>query len=170
MLYTSAEAAKLLKRLNEEHDAVLNREIQSQSFLASVGEVPDSVRPDYNYAETQEKLKEIERKIRIVKHCINQFNITHIVPGFNMTVDQMLIYIPQLTATKTKLYSMKSVLPKTRDTSGSFSRSGNIIDYRYANYDVSIAEKDFNLVSDALAKAQTALDLINSTETMEIEF
>jgi hypothetical protein len=45
------------------------------------------------------------------------FNVTHTVPGFDMTIDQILVYIPQLTAKKIKLYEMKTKLPKTRDES-----------------------------------------------------
>lgn len=62
----------------------------------------------------QLQLRELEDKIRKVKHAINQFNLTQDVPGFNMTIDQMLIYIPQLTARKNKLNRMRSRLPKER--------------------------------------------------------
>ena len=44
-----------------------------------------------------------------------------------------------------------------------------IIDYRYANYDIEAVKADYQRVSDELAKAQTALDLVNTTMTMEIE-
>ena len=86
-----------------------------------------------------------------------------------MTIDEMLVYIPQLTNRSRKLYDMKSKLPKTRDNAGSYGRGGNIIDYRYANYDIKAAEADYEKITDELSRAQTALDLINSTETIDIE-
>lgn len=165
MKYTSSEAAKLLRKLNEEHGALLEMEVQSREFLASVNEVPDSVRPFYDYAATQAKLAANEAQIRKVKHAINLFNTTHTVPGFDMTVDQMLVYIPQLTARKNKLQTMRSRLPKSRESGG--MRSG-IIDYRYTNYDIAEAARAYEEAADELARAQNALDTVNTTETLEI--
>ena len=168
MQYTSAQAAKILRRLNEEHIALLNMEQQSKDFLASVGEDPESVRPDYDYAATQAKLAELEQKIRRVKHAISVFNTTTLVPEFGMTVDQLLVYIPQLSQRKIKYADMMSKLPKARETGAAYTR-GNIIDYRYANYDISAAEKDYSEAADTLGRAQTALDVVNNTLTMEID-
>ena len=97
MLYTSAEAAKLLRKLNEELEIVERHENQSSTFNAALGENPEDVRPEYNYEATQKEITELERKIRTVKHAINEFNLSYVVPEFNMTIDQLLIYIPQLT-------------------------------------------------------------------------
>ena len=166
MKYTSAEAAKLLRSLNEEHETLIMRENQSKSFVAALTEDIESVRPEYDYAATQSMLEENERKIRIVKHAINVFNTTHTVPGFDMTIDQLLVYIPQLSSRKMRLAQLAAVLPKSRER---LSPQSSVIDYRYANYDVDTAGIDAKAASDLLAKAQTALDLINTTETMEID-
>ena len=37
-----------------------------------------------------------------------------VVDGFGITIDEMLVYIPQLTKRKIKLLKMKSRLPKER--------------------------------------------------------
>ena len=166
MQYTSAEAAKLLRSLNEEHDTLLTTESASKSFVAAISEDVEDVRPEYDYEDVQRRLDELEQKIRTVKHAINVFNSTHVVPGFDMTIDEMLVYIPQLSARKARLASMAAVLPKARERSGLTS---TIIDYRYANYDVARAAADAKEASDLLAKAQTALDVVNTTQTMEIE-
>ena len=83
-----------------------------------------------------------------------------------MTIDEMLVYIPQLTKEKEKLDRMKSALPKSRVD----NRYGNqnFIDYQYVNYDIKAVAADFEAVSNELSKAQTALDLVNSTESFEI--
>lgn len=169
MKYTSSEANKLLRKLNEERDALLEKEQRSSTFLAAVGEDVESVRPEYDYTDTLRALDELDGKIRIVKHAINSFNLRNTVPGFDMSVDQMLVYIPQLTAKKQKLSQMKNRLPKQREAANTFGRNNNIIDYRYANYDIKMAEADYASVTDELARAQTALDVLNNTETMEIE-
>lgn len=166
MKYTSAEAAKLLRSLNEEHDTLLLRENQSKSFVAALSEDPDSVRPEYDYEDVQKKLAETERRIRIVKHAINLFNVTHTVPGFDMTIDEVLVYIPQLSNRKNRLAQLAGVLPKTRER---VAPQSSVIDYRYANYDVDKAGVDAKEASDLLAKVQTALDVVNTTEQMDIE-
>ena len=169
MKCTSAEAAKLLRKLNDEYNALLLKEEQSKSFLAAMGEDVESVRPQYDYAETQRKLSELEDKIRKLKHSINLFNANFLIADFNMTIDEMLIYIPQLTKRKTKLYEMKSKLPKTREDDR-YGRHSNIIDYRYSNYDIDAVTEDYLKVADQLAKAQTALDVVNNTQYFEIDF
>ena len=168
MKYTSAEAAKLLRKLNEEHEALLQLERQSNQFVAAVSEDPESVRPAYDFAAVQAKLGELEEKIRRVKHALNVFNTTHEVPGFGMTIDQMLVYIPQLNQRRVKLRDMAGALPKTR-VKGRGAVSSAVIEYNYANYSIEEAKAAADAVSDELARAQTALDRVNSTETMEIE-
>lgn len=168
MKYTSSEANKLLRRLNEEREAVLEKEQKSSTFLAAMGEDPETVRPKYDYAAAQRTLQELEQKIRAVKHAVNQFNLTHTVPGFDMTVDQMLVYIPQLTARKNKLALMKGRLPKQREAIERYGRINSVIDYMYANYDIEAAEADYQAAAAELARAQAALDVLNNTEQMEI--
>ena len=53
MNYTSAEANKLLKKLNDEYTALLDKETRSREFRAAMGEDVASVRPVYDYAETR---------------------------------------------------------------------------------------------------------------------
>ena len=103
MNYTSAQANKLLKKLNDEYTALLDKETRSRDFRAAMGEDVESVRPVYDYAETQIRLAELEAKIRKLKHAINIFNATQTVDSFDMTIDELLVYIPQLTKRKSKL-------------------------------------------------------------------
>ncbi|MBQ7703524.1 MAG: hypothetical protein IJT40_04025 [Firmicutes bacterium] len=169
MKYTSSEANKLLRQLNQEHDHLINMEVQSREFNAALGEDVESVRPAYDYAETQAAIAAVEQKIRTVKHAINVFNSTHEVPGFGMTIDEMLVYMPQLSARKYKLQMMMSRLPKVRESASGFGNN-KLIDYNYANYDIAAVEKDFAETDRLLSEAQTALDLLNTTESMDIEF
>lgn len=168
MTYTSAQASKLLRKLSDEYNALLDKEKRSREFHAAMGEAVESVRPEYDYEKTQDELNKLENKIRKLKHAIHQFNITHRVPDFDMTIDEMLIYIPQLTRKKDKLAEMKSKLPKAR-VEERLGRISNIIDYIHINYDLSTVEADYNQVSDELSKAQIALDIVNTTDTFEFD-
>ena len=165
MQYTSAEAAKLLRGLNEELEAVKDAERVSNEFVAATSEDVESVRPQYDFGGTQKEIERLQQEIRKVKHALNKFNNTTVVPELGMTIDEVLVYIPQLSAQKAKLGGMRSRLAKTRE----YSRmSSSIIEYRYANYDIAAAEAEFKRVSDLLAKAQTALDVVNNSVKFEI--
>lgn len=167
MKMTSAAAAKELKKLNEQHEALTAMENKSSEFIAAIQEDIETVRPAYDYAAVQKKLAEVEQKIRALKHAINTFNLGQTVPGFDMTIDQMLVYIPQLSARKRKLEQMKDKLPRERVRGGSFSNSG-IIEYTYVNYDLKAVSRDYDKVTDELSRAQNALDLVNSTVEFEV--
>lgn len=165
---TSAEAAKLLRKLNEELDNVLLMEEQSREFSAALGEDVESVRPAYDYAQVQEQIEELEVRIRQVKHAVSSFNLAQEVPGFDgMTIDQMLVYIPQLNRRKVKLFRMQQRLPKQRERV-SYGGGSQVIDYSYANYDLEAVKADYEKVSEELSRAQTALDLVNTTAQLEI--
>jgi len=165
-MMTSAMAAKELKKLNERHEALLGMERKSSEFVAAIQEDIETVRPEYDFQAVQKEFLEIEARIRVLKHAINRFNQSQTVPGFDMTIDQMLVYIPQLTARKRKLDYMRSLLPRERIQGG--RGASNIIEYKYTNYDVKEAEKEYLAVTEELAKAQNALDLVNSTVGFEV--
>ena len=166
MKYTSAEAGKLVKKLNDEQSSIILREENGKEFLAAVGEDIESVRPGYDFATTQVALNEIETKIRKVKHALNVFNSTTVIPEFGMTIDEMLVYIPQLTMRKNKLARMKDRLPKVREQT---RVNSSILDYRYLNYGVDEAAAEYDKISDTLSKAQNALDAANMNQTLEID-
>ena len=167
MTYTCAEAAKLLRSLNEELSVLRGREQKSYRFTASIDEDIESARPEYDYQGEQKKQDELAKKIRIVKHAINGFNLKTVIPEFGITIDEMLVYIPQLSEKKRKLTKMAGCLPKERTSDSTYG--SKIIEYTYTNYEIADAEADLLRVTEELAKAQTALDQINSSATMEIE-
>ena len=163
MKYTSAQANKLLKTLKDARESILFREGNNDRFVAATVEDLESARPDYDYAAVQARLEVLEGQIRMVKHAINQFNLTHTVEGFDMTVDQMLVYIPQLSERCSKLDTMADMPRKKR-----YNSRSNLIEYEYTNYDPEQVRADYQAAKDLLNQAQLALDALNQSETMEI--
>ena len=153
MFYTCAEAAKILRKLNEDLKVLRAKEEKGYRFTAAVDEDLESARPVYDYLQTQEEQRRIENTL---------------IPEFDMTIDEMLVYIPQLSERKRKLTEMASFLPKERVSNG--YQATKIIEYTYTNYDLEKAADDLTRVSDELARAQTALDVINNSGQLEINF
>ncbi len=168
MEYTSAEASKLLKKLIDEKQNILSMEGKTATFKAALGEDPESVRPEYNFRQSEDSLETVMRKILKVKHAINVFNSTTEVGDSGMTIDQVLVYLPELNARKQVLYNMASLLPKER-VAARFMGANNLIDYRYANFDIDEVKKEYIRVRDEVMALQTALDLVNSTVKFEID-
>ena len=166
MKYTSAEAGKLIKKLEDEIRRLQENEAKSATFRAASTEDPESLRPAYDFAETQERIAALQAELRAAKHAVNVFNTTHTLPGFeDLTIDQALVLLPQLNAQKEKLRVMAARLPKERVLS---YNTGNIIDYTIANYDIAAASAAYEEVSARLSALQLALDAANTTDTMEI--
>ena len=169
MKYTSAEASKLLRTLSDEHTNLVNRERTLDTFGAFVNEDLDTIRPEYDYVEYQKKLSDLEKKIRTIKHAINTFNVNTVLPNTDgLTIDQALVYLPQLTARKQKLGVMARRLPKERLQSNRTTTAA-VSEFKYANYEIAEAEEDYKKTVEEITALQTALDLINNTESFEID-
>ena len=167
MRLTSAEANKLLRKMEEQTRNILVNEKKASIFHVASGENAEELRPDYDFAETQKTLNTLQENIRKVKHAINLFNTSQELPGFpGLTIDQALVYLPQLTASKERLQTMAAHLPKERVPDMGYS---NIIDYEVINYEREAAEKAFNEAADLLSRMQLALDEVNSTVRMEVD-
>lgn len=166
MELTSAQANKLLKQLSDEKRVILAKEEEGAVFVAATSENIADVRPEYDYSAVQNELREIDRKIRKIKHAINTFNTTYVIPEFDMTIDEMLVWLPQLTEMNGKLSEFAQRLPKTRYRS---PYNTNLIEYEYANYPTEKALEDYNNAAATLSAAQVALDTANNTVVFNIE-
>ena len=167
MKMTLAEAAKMLRKLNEERDTLLAMESKSATFTAVLGEDPETERPKYDYDQTQKNIEQLNRKIITLKHALNRLNTTTEVPGFHMTIDELLVCLPQLTQQRQKLKEMCARLPKERVQNR--YGSSNVVDFQFVNYNIEQARKDYDRVSEELALAQVALDQINASCSIELD-
>lgn len=164
MLVTSQEANKIVKKIQEEIDYIKLCQRQSMTFLAASFEDKEELRPEYDFQKTQNKITILEEQLRNVKHAINIFNSTTVVMG-GMTIDQVLIFLPQLTERKRLLAQMKEMPEKMR----AYVDKG-IIDYKYRNYSLEEVAAEYEAVDTMLTTVQTELDKINANVKFEIPY
>ena len=167
MKYTSAQAGKLIKKIENAILKAESAESKSSVFRAALGEDVEAIRPAYDFRKTQDTMDELKAKLREAKHAVNVFNVSHTLPDFDgLTIDQALVYLPQLRQRAKTLQLMAARLPRERVES--YLSSGSLIDYTITNYDAEEAEEEYQKVCDLMTSLQLALDIVNSTETMEI--
>lgn len=160
---TPQEANKLIININTEIETLKKIESRSSTFIAATTENIIDARPDYNFWDVRNKITALQEKVRKIKHALNVFNTQTELPDTHLTIDQALVFMPQLIQNIYELQDMKSRLPKERK-----SVTGNIIDYKYANYKIKDAESEYNTSIEMLTKIQNALNLVNSTVKFDI--
>ena len=166
MKMTSAEANKLIKQLKDEYRLLELQEKNLISFIAATTENVEEVRPAYSYEETAAKYDELEEMIRKIKHALNQFNASTVPEGTDMTIDEILVFLPQATERLRKLSLMLSRPARIRaEDTGRTS----IIEYEYLNYDLAAVQKDYDALVEKKTKVMTALDLVNNTVQFDVE-
>ena len=165
----SSRSGKAAKAARPEADHIMTDEEAKKAGIVRLDDKQVAALPAASWLMGQEKLRELEEKIMTVKHALNLFNTTHTVPGFSMTIDRALVYLPFLSARVKKLGEMKARLPKAREKHDRYDGYGNLVDYRHINYDRLEAAKDYDTAFDELCRLQTALDAANNTEKFEID-
>ena len=166
MKLTSAEANKMIRALKDQYRLLFSQEENVVSFIAATTENVEEVRPSYSYEETAAKYDEIERKIRKIKHALNVFNATTEVDGFDMTIDEMLVFLPQATD---RLRKLSGMLAKPEKSRAENTGRTNIIEYEYLNYDPEKVRQDYDALMDRKSRALSALDVLNNTVPFEVE-
>lgn len=162
---TSAAANKLLRTLDDEKNYLLSMEEEAATYILADGESGEA--PAYDYEETAKRLKELDSKIRVLKHAINRFNVTAELPELGITIDEALVKMAQLNKDKARLDIMRKRLPKARKKQEFYH--SNIIEYEYVNYDLKRVQEDYQAVCDEISKLQLGLDLCNQTVTFEFD-
>lgn len=165
MQITSASANKILKQLNEEYRFLLDQDMQQRVYPEIEGVAP--IIPDYDITDATKQLIAITDKISRLKHALNIFNTTTMLPGHDYTIDEALVRMTFLSYQKSRLNAMRSI-PEKRMISGRNSRN-NQVEYELANFDPKEAENLYNIISEELSELQLSLDTVNSTEKFDIE-
>lgn len=165
MLFTSAEANKMLRTLRDELSLLQQEESRNCKFNCSVMENIEDVKPEYDFIDISKKMKMINNKIRKIKHAINIFNTTTEVID-DITIDEALIMLPQLNERKNTLHQMLVIPEKKRERA--YGSNASIIDYVYSNFNHDTVRVEYDRISKMIDEIQINLDQINSTKVFQI--
>ena len=168
MKITPAYASKLVRQKNEQIRQILAQEREISTTTACGDEDVTELRGQYDFSAFQSKIEKLNREVVALKHAINEFNVTTVLPGLDYTIDAALVRMKILNDQKQRLAVMKGIQPVTRRSGGFGNKQP---EYTYRNYDASDVERAYEAVESELTSIQMALDKANldSTITVDIE-
>ena len=156
-----------LKTLNKiwmiERRELLKEEKKACSYRVMEGEDPSAKKPEYDYVETWNQLMEYDDSIRSVKHAINSFSVSRYVPEYDMTLDELEMYLEDLDRRFNTLKELGDAHPIKRTI---VNRS---VRHTIANYDLKQARKDSERLDDERRKVRRIISEIKESEVFENE-
>lgn len=170
MKLTSSLANKLLQEIRSDKEVYLRREEDSCIYTVAEGEEPCI--PEYDFLATNKAIEELNKKERIIKHALHIANLNSQieVQGEFYSVDEILIEIAQLSSRERYYNRLRTKLKKERTQERRWGEvKCNAIEYRYINYDLEDAKKEFAKAQERIFAMQLALDLYNETVTFDVD-
>ena len=167
MQISPAYASKLIRQKNEQIRLLLAQEKELSTTTACLDEDVTKLRGQYNFSTFQKKVETLNREVVALKHAINLFNISTVLPGLGYTIDAALVRMKILSDQKMRFATMKRVQPVTRIGSGYGNKQP---EYVYRNYDSADVERAYDAVESELTDIQLALDKANLESTITVEF
>lgn len=161
-----AYASKLVKQKNDQVRAILALERETSTTTAYLDEDVSELRGVYDFSETQRQLEALNCDILKLKHAINVFNTTAVLPGLGYTIDAALVRMRMLSVTRDRLAAMMRVQPVIRKSSGYGKAQA---EYVYRNYEAKDAEAAYQKTVAELTAIQMALDKANLDTTIEVD-
>ena len=165
MKFTSASANKLIRTLEDKKSYLLGQESNNSTYVLADGEKIEI--PEYDFNQYNAQIDEIDLKIRTLKHALNVFNTTTVLP-IGITIDQALVEMAQLNNKLPRLDSLRRAKNKTR-LSGPMAARRDVAEYEYLNYRTDDVEKVYEKDLLRVQQIQLALDRVNQTQEFEVD-
>ena len=147
-----------------ERRELLKEEKNACSYKVMEGEDPSAKKPEYDYEETRDQLKYFDDSVRLAKHTINSFSVSRYVPEYNMTLDELEMYLEDLDRRFNTLKELGDAHPIKRTI---VNRS---VRHTIANYDLKQARKDSERLDDERRKVRSIISEIKKSEEFENEY
>ena len=146
-----------------ERRELLKEEKKACTYKVMEGEDPSAKKPEYDYVETWNQIMEFDDSIRSVKHAINSFSVSRYVPEYDMTLDELEMYLEDLDRRFNTLKELGEAHPIKRTI---VNRS---VRHTIANYDLKQARKDSERLDDECRKVRRIISEIKESEVFENE-
>ena len=161
--FTIDNLKTLIKIWMIERRELLKEEKKACSYRVMEGEDPSAKKPEYDYEETWNQIMEFDDSIRSVKHAINSFSVSRYVPEYDMTLDELEMYLEDLDRRFNTLKELGDAHPIKRTI---VNRS---VRHTIANYDLKQARKDSERLDDERRKVRRIISEIKESEVFENE-
>ena len=161
MKLTLAEANRKAQQLKLECSRILREEENTCTYAHGEGEEP--LPQNYSFSSTQKRLKALHEKIARIRHAVSLYNVTHMVSGMGITIDEALVRIAMLSETKRRLDEM-CLIPEIERRS-----QYRTVDIVHRNFNVDEVRAEAERVTDELNRLRAALDLTNLTSMIEVD-
>ena len=157
-IFTIENLKTLIKFWMIERRELLKEEKKACSYKVMEGEDPSAKKPEYDYEETRDQLKYFDDSVRLAKHTINSFSVSRYVPEYNMTLDELEMYLEDLDRRFNTLKELGDAHPIKRTI---VNRS---VRHTIANYDLKQARKDSERLDDERRKVRKIISEIKESE------
>lgn len=169
MTITLDTAFKMVKQLNEKIVELRKIRYQRQFFISEESKMEDE-RPVFDLIENANEIMATTKKLIALKHVINEFNSSFYITidDEDMTVDSALVYLSVLSGEKIQLADLRFAEEKVR--ANSRVASGTVIvEYKYRNFSDNNAKKLYDEIDKKIIQIQSALNLVNVTQEIEVD-
>ncbi len=158
----NTELMKEIKILEEKKQEIIKLEAMECEITYREGE--SKINSNYSYDKVRKEIDDIDTTIRKYKYALALSNATTIVPEFNMTIGECLVYLQTVKAKKDLLQRYASKHQITRIS----SEYNTKVEYTELLYDVSKVKDDVLDLQRLIAKLQMAIDRTNLINLIEL--
>lgn len=161
MKLCNSEIIKKINDLDEQKNRILSEE--SRNCTSKYQKESDLIDLGYNFAATRKAIEEINREVVKLKHLLHLTNATVVVPEFDMTIGECLIYMAQLERERRCIEEMALKPAKSRITS-----YGGVVEFEITNYNIDECKQKLTETIETIRKLQVAIDRVNLTHMIEV--
>jgi hypothetical protein len=160
MKMCNAEIIKKIKELESKKLEIRDFENRNKSTSYAAGE--SKIYTNYNFRAAREEVSDVDWEIRRLKHLLAVANASVIVPKFDMTIGECLVFMAQLNSEKLILEGMSRKDPKSRHT------TFNSIEFTELNYDINECKQELQDITNTIKELQIAIDRVNLTHEIDV--
>ena len=155
------EAMKEIRILEEQKELLLRNEMERCTVSYKEGE--KKVSTGYSFAQTREKVTEIDTRIRKIKSALARANCTVLLEGFDVTIGEGLVMLAQWSREHDRLSDLSYMRQITRRIT-----PNGILEYTECLFDVEDITAKRDDLKRRISALQVAIDRANLMSLIEI--